>query len=79
MATGDLAIKTTGLSLLIRAFFFDFIVSVCFLISTPFNLLNRTCRDIVALALDKGGIPPCFLEQCAHGRAFKEMNMMNIG
>jgi len=42
-------------------------------------LLNRTCRDIVALALDKGRIPPCSLEQCAHGRAFKEMNMKNIG
>ena len=79
VATGGLAIKTTGLSLLIRSFLFYFIVSVCFLISTPFNLLNRTCRNIVALALDKGRIPPCFFEQCAHGRAFKEMNMMNIG
>ena len=37
-----LIIKVTGLSLPIQAFFFDFIVSVSFVILTPFQLAEKS-------------------------------------
>lgn len=38
-----------------------------------------TFGEMVALSFAQGGPPPCFLEQCTYGTAFKEIDMMNIG